>query len=194
MNNIITNYFNTLIKTLNLLDKEEITTFVSVLKEAKKNDNTIYIMGNGGSATTASHFACNFNKELSFNKSNRFKMICLNDNTPTLLAYANDISYDVIFVEQLKNFLKKEDVVIGISGSGNSMNIINAIEFANSIGAITVGLTGFDGGKLKKIAKYSVNTNLNDMQITEDIHLSLCHIACSALDDFKIKHYEKVVE
>lgn len=149
-------------------------------------------MGNGGSASTASHFACNFNKELSFNKTNRFKMICLNDNIPTLLAYANDISYDVIFVEQLKNFLKKNDVVIGISGSGNSKNVINAIDFANSVGSITVGLTGFNGGNLKKLAKYSVNTNLNDMQITEDIHLSLCHIACSALDETKLKQYDKV--
>lgn len=192
MNDIITNYFNTLIKTLNLIDKKEINTFISVLKEAKANDNTIYIMGNGGSASTASHFACNFNKELSFNKTNRFKMICLNDNIPTLLAYANDISYDVIFVEQLKNFLKKNDVVIGISGSGNSKNVINAIDFANSVGSITVGLTGFNGGNLKKLAKYSVNTNLNDMQITEDIHLSLCHIACSALDETKLKQYDKV--
>ena len=189
MENIINNYFNRLKNTVDKLDRKEIEAFISILKEARENGSIIYIMGNGGSASTASHFCCNFNKELSFSKNSRFRMICLNDNVPTMLAYANDIKYDVIFVEQLKNFLTTKDVVIGISGSGNSKNIINAIEYANEIGATTIGLTGFNGGILKQIAKYSVNTQLNDMQITEDIHLSLCHIACTLLDDNKIEQY-----
>lgn len=189
MFNIINNYFNTLKSTIDKIDRSEIEKFISILEEAKAQDSIIYIMGNGGSASTASHFCCNFNKELSFDKSLKFKMICLNDNIPTLLAYANDISYDVVFVEQLKNFLTQKDVVIGISGSGSSKNIINAIEYANTIGATTIGLTGFNGGRLKQIAKYSVNTNLNDMQITEDIHLSLCHIACTILDSNKRQQY-----
>ena len=98
-----------------------------------------------------------------------------------MMAYANDVSYENVFVEQLKNFLRADDVVIGISGSGNSKNIINAIDWANKNGGITVGLTGFGGGKLKQIAKHSVNTNIEDMQITEDVHMMLCHMIYSIM-------------
>ena len=110
-------------------------------------------------------------------------MVCLNDSIPTMLAYANDVNYEYVFVEQLKNFLNKGDIVIGLSGSGNSKNVLNAIEYANSKNAITIGLTGYDGGFLKKICRYSVNANINDMQISEDIHMMLCHMAYSILMD-----------
>lgn len=178
MKELINGYFEKLKSTIDNLDRNEIEQFVKMLNTARENGNQIFIMGNGGSASTASHFCCDFNKGASygFNDKKRFKFICLNDNIATMMAYSNDVSYDDVFVEQLKNFLQKNDVVIGISGSGNSKNVIKAIEYANASGAVTAGLTGYTGGKLKELAKYSVNANINDMQVSEDIHMILCHM------------------
>ena len=178
MKELINGYFEKLKSTIDNLDRNEIEQFVKMLNTARENGNQIFIMGNGGSASTASHFCCDFNKGASygFNDKKRFKFICLNDNIATMMAYSNDVSYDDVFVEQLKNFLQKDDVVIGISGSGNSKNVIKAIEYANASGAVTAGLTGYTGGKLKELAKYSVNVNINDMQVSEDIHMILCHM------------------
>ena len=154
----------------------EIEKLIELLSDAKENGKQIFVMGNGGSASTASHFCCEFNKGASFNKNKRFKVICLNDSVETLLAYSNDICFEDVFIEQLKNFLGKNDIVIGISSSGNSKNILKAMEFANSVGAITVGLTGMNGGKLKELSQYSINPNYNDLQISEDIHMITVHI------------------
>lgn len=183
MKNSINEYLNALKLTLDNLSRSEIENFINILNNARANGKTIFIMGNGGSASTASHFCCDFNKGASyqFDNKNRFKFICLNDNIPTMMAYSNDVSYEDVFVEQLKNFLTKDDVVIGISGSGNSKNVIKAIEYANNKGAVTIGLTGYNGGILKQIAKYSVNTSVNNMQLTEDIHMILDHMIVSIL-------------
>lgn len=169
-------YIKKLIHTIKNLNLNEIEAVFNVLLECYKRDGQIFIFGNGGSASTASHLTADLNKGVSLGLDRRFKIICLNDNIPTMLAYANDLSYNDVFVEQLKNFLKKDDVVIGISGSGNSENVLKAIEYANKVGAITIGVTGYDGGKLKNIAKYSVNANVMDMQISEDIHMIVSHI------------------
>jgi D-sedoheptulose 7-phosphate isomerase len=171
-------YLEKLQKTISNLDIDEINNFINVLVEARNNDKQIFIMGNGGSASTASHFCCDFNKGCSYGYDDhkRFKFICLNDNVATLMAYANDVGYDDIFVEQLKNFYKKGDVVIGISGSGNSLNVLKALEYANENEGITVGLTGYGGGKLKELSKYSVNMNVDDMQISEDLHMMMDHL------------------
>ncbi len=177
----INSYFDKLKTAIDLLDRSEIENFINILINARNNNKRIYIMGNGGSGASAGHFCCDFNKGMSYGRDKRFRMFCLNDNISTMMAYANDVSYEDIFVEQLKNFLEKDDVVIAISGSGNSKNVIKAIEYANKFGGITIGLTGFDGGKLKQIARYSVNTNVNDMQITEDLHMMLCHMIYSVL-------------
>ena len=177
----INNYFETLKYCLDKLDREEVNNFLSLLLNARNEEKNIFIMGNGGSASTASHFCCDCNKGIRNAKEKDFKMICLNDNIPMLLAYANDISYEDIFVGQLKNFLQEGDLVIGISSSGNSKNIIKAIEYANANGAITLGLTGYNGGFLKKCAQHSVNTNINDTQVSEDIHLMLCNMTYSIL-------------
>ncbi len=185
MKTSIKNYLNNLVDTINALDINEIETFINVVHHAKECQNTIFIMGNGGSAATASHFVCDFNKGASINSEKRFKVICLNDNLPTMMAWANDISYEEIFVEQLKNFLNPNDVVIGISGSGNSKNILKAIEYANANGAITIGWTGYDGGVLRRISKYSINANVNNMQISEDIHMILDHLIMSVLCEVK---------
>lgn len=181
MKEAIDNYFDLLKQSVDGLDRNAIISFVDLLLEARKNGNNIYIMGNGGSASTASHFTCDFNKGLSYKKDIRFKMICLNDNIATMLAYSNDLGYENVFVEQLKNFLKKDDVVIGISGSGNSKNILNAIEYANHLGAKTVGLTGFDGGKLKNIVDVSIHADVNNMQVAEDVHMTICHMLYSVM-------------
>lgn len=175
----INGYLEQLKACIDNLDRNEIDNFIKLLLEARNNKKHIFIMGNGGSAATASHFCCDFNKGMSYLKEDKFRMICLNDNVATMLAYANDVSYDNVFVEQLKNFLDEGDVVIGISGSGNSKNVLNAIEYANNNGAVTIGLTGFNGGALKQIAAYSVNADINDMQITEDIHMMICHLIYS---------------
>lgn len=181
MKEAINQYFSLLKQSVDGLDRDAIESLIDLLLEARKNGNNIYIMGNGGSAATASHFTCDFNKGLSYKKDIRFKMICLNDNIATMLAYSNDLGYENVFEEQLKNFLKKDDVVIGISGSGNSKNILNAVEYANELGAKTVGLTGFDGGKLKDIVDVSIHADINNMQVAEDVHMMICHMLYSVM-------------
>ena len=185
-------FLNRLTEVIKYLNLDEINTFMNILLNARDTGKTIFIMGNGGSAATASHFCCDFNKGLSYNQSSKFKFICLNDNIPTMMAYANDVSYDNIFVEQLKNFLTPGDLVIGVSGSGNSKNILKAIDYANKNDAETIGLIGFNGGKLKQKVKHSVHVNIDDMQITEIIHMSLCHMIYSILMTNKnIQHLDK---
>jgi D-sedoheptulose 7-phosphate isomerase len=138
-------------------------------------------MGNGGSAATASHFVCDFNKGLSYGRERKYKFLCLNDNVPALMAYANDVGYDAVFVEQLKNFLQVGDLVIGISGSGNSANVVKAVEYANAHGAVTLALVGYDGGQLKRVAKHCVHVDIADMQIVEDLHMILDHMSMRVL-------------
>lgn len=173
--NEIEAYFSKLKRTIDLLSIEDISGLMEVLIKAKDDGRTIFIMGNGGSSATASHFVCDFNKGVSQNQSIKFKFICLNDNIPSLMAYANDISFEEIFVQQLKSFFQEGDVVIGISGSGNSANVLKAIKYANDNGGISVGMTGYNGGKLIGISQYNVNVPIDDMQITEDLHMVLDH-------------------
>lgn len=179
----IDSYFEKLKKTLDNIDRTEINTLINLLLKARDEGRHIFIMGNGGSAATASHSVCDFNKGLSYGKDRRFKILCLNDSMATVSAYSNDVAYEVAFVEQLKNFVEPGDMVIGISGSGNSKNILLAIEYANTVGAETVGITGYDGGKLKLMAKHSVNANVPDMQISEDIHMILNHLCMKVISN-----------
>ena len=174
--NTIKSYIANLKTTLDNLDISEIEKTANAFITARDNQKQIIFFGNGGSGSTASHFVCDLSKGCSYEKDKRIRAICLNDNIPTLLAYSNDVSYDVVFLEQLKNLLNPGDVVVGISGSGNSKNIIKAIEYANANGAVTIGLTGYNGGKLKEISSISVNANIDDMQISEDIHVIVMHI------------------
>jgi len=146
------------------------------LLSAYHNEKHVFIMGNGGSGSTASHFVCDINKGSCLELKKKFKVICLNDNVPTILAYANDLSYDKIFIEPLKNFLQTGDLVIGISGSGNSENVLQAISYAKENGAITIGLSGFDGGKLAKIVDIPFIAKINDMQKVEDVHMIVVHM------------------
>lgn len=183
MKHDINKYLDSAKQAIDMLDLNEINNFINVLINAYEKGNNIYIFGNGGSASTASHFACDFNKGINSKLYKKFKVLSLTDNIPTMLAYANDVDYNLIFLEQLKNFLKEDDVVIGISGSGNSENVLNAIEYANQKNNLTIGITGFDGGYLKKIARHSVNVNVNNMQITEDLHLMITHLVMTVLNN-----------
>ena len=181
----ITSYIDKLTTTLKRVDVAELNAFINTLENARAERKNIFIMGNGGSASTASHFVCDFNKGLSYQIDNkpRYKFICLNDSMSSLAAYSNDVSYEDCFLEQLKNYFNEGDVVIGISGSGNSKNVVKAFEYANANGGITVALTGYSGGKLKEIAKMGVHVNIDDMQVSEDVHMIIDHLSMSVIRD-----------
>lgn len=154
---------------------ENIDEIVSLLIAAQEKGNTIFVMGNGGSAATASHFVNDLTKLTICEKKPRFRIVSLNDNIPLMLAWANDTAYKNIFVEQLKNLFKPGDVVIGISGSGNSANVIKAIEYANTNKGMTVGLVGYDGGRLISLAQKYIHVPTFNMQHAEDMHLLVLH-------------------
>lgn len=174
-------YLQKEISVLNKLDTLELNRAINAIVVAWKCGANIYIMGNGGSAATASHFVCDFNKGISERTIKKFRLICLNDNIPIMTAIANDFSYDEIFSYQLKGILKSEDLIVAISGSGNSKNIIRAVEYAKECGNKVIGITGYDGGKLKKMADYSMHVDVNDMQIAEDVHMIFDHMMMNIL-------------
>lgn len=179
----IINYKKKLIKEIKNLDTKVVNEVIELLLQSRDEDKQVFIMGNGGSGATASHIAGDFNKGLSLGQARekRYKFISLVDNSPTVLSLANDVSYDDIFVEQLKNFMNDGDLVIGISGSGNSENVIRAVNYAKEKGNKVIGLTGFNGGKLKGLADVNVHVPINDMQVVEDIHMMMGHLIFSVL-------------
>ena len=172
----LSDYCAGLSKALEGVSPERFEEFVHLLENASQEGRQVFFMGNGGSGSTASHIVCDLNKGVSYGRQQRFRAICLNDSLATVTAYANDVSYAEAFVEQLKNFLRPGDVVVGISGSGNSASVLKAIDYANSHGAHTVGLCGFNGGKLAVIARTPLLVPVHDMQKAEDAHLVLFHI------------------
>lgn len=159
----------------------QIKEITEQLINARNNGKTIFTMGNGGSGSTASHFVSDLLKTAITNDSKRFKAISLVDNIPVNLAWSNDVSYDSIFEEQLQNFLNKGDIVIGFSGSGNSVNVINALKFANSLGAISIAISGMGGGEISKLSHISLIVPSNDMLIIESMHLLICHCITNAI-------------
>jgi D-sedoheptulose 7-phosphate isomerase len=174
-------YLRQLIDVINALDVGEIDAFVELLDSARKNRRHVFVMGNGGSAATATHLVGDLMKAASQGKNPRFRAICLSDNLPTLMAYANDVSYESVFVEPLTNLMERGDLVVAISGSGNSANVLRAIEYANANGGITVGLTGYSGGRLKPLVQHRVHVNIDDMQKIEDAHMIVAHVVAQAL-------------
>jgi D-sedoheptulose 7-phosphate isomerase len=172
-------YIDLEISVLEKLDTAAIGALIGALDATRRRGATVYTMGNGGSAATASHFANDFNKGVSEHIEQRFRFVCLSDNIATVTAIANDISYDAIFEFQLRGRVAKGDIAICISGSGNSPNVIRAAEYAKSAGAVVVGLTGFDGGRLKQIADISLHAPVMSMQIAEDIHMMFDHLLMS---------------
>jgi D-sedoheptulose 7-phosphate isomerase len=172
------NYIDRLNKLLNSLDINEIEKLKDVIVSASKNKSRVYILGNGGSASTASHMANDLRAGLGRRDILIVDAVSLTDNVAVNSALSNDIGYENAFYMQLKGILKKEDVVIAISCSGNSSNIVNAIEYANEVGSTIVGFSGFDGGKLKEISdvKIDVATPKGEYGLVEDIHLIINHI------------------
>ncbi len=154
---------------------------IEVLLRAYHDEQHIFVMGNGGSASTASHWVADLNKGCCLDHKKKFKMMSLSDSISSMLAYANDLSYEEIFVEQLKNFFIPGDVVIGISGSGNSKNVLNAIDYANDNGGITVGLCGFSGGQLHRLVQVPILVRVADLQKVEDIHMVVVHMTMQRL-------------
>lgn len=181
----IHNYIMLEKQVLESLPVESINAVMNVLEHARSEGKRVFICGNGGSASTAAHFECDFNKGISYEQDIKYDFECLSDNVPMMMAIANDISYDEIFVIPLKNKLKSEDIVIGISGSGNSENVVRAIKYANEIGAISIALVGYDGGLMKKIARHCIHINVDNIQIVEDIHLMLDHLMTYILSGMK---------
>lgn len=173
--NIYSDYFNRLKDTLDQIDTNTINKIVDLLLQCREERGTMYIFGNGGSAANASHIAGDFMKGISYGMDKRFKTHCLNDNVAGTTAITNDLSYDEIFIEQLKTYLSPGDVVIGISGSGNSENIVKAVQWARNNGAKTIGLTGYKGGRLIEVAEITLLVPVQDMEITEDAHTIIFH-------------------
>ncbi len=169
------------IAVLNSLDLEKINEAMNVLVDAWRNGNDIYVFGNGGSASTASHMANDFNKGISEHLEKKFRMHCLCDNVATLMAIANDVDYSQVFCHQLEGILREGDVVIAISGSGNSANVVKAVEYAKACGCRSIGITGYSGGRLKEISDFHMHAPVDDMQITEDIHMFFNHMMMSVL-------------
>src|ERR1700674_2895143 len=169
-------YKNTLHQALDTIDLGNVCQAIEILAGARANGRTIFVCGNGGSAATASHFVSDMAKGASFQRASRFRIMALTDSLPTITAYSNDVSYECIFAEQLKNFAQPGDLVMCISGSGNSPNVLRAMEYANSIGCRTIALTGRDGGKLGPMAQLNIQVPVPHMGRIEDAHLVICHM------------------
>jgi D-sedoheptulose 7-phosphate isomerase len=171
-------YKTDVLKAIDTIDLQKVGQAIEWFKEARQGGNHIFVCGNGGSASTASHFACDIVKGASFNRASRFRILALTDQLPTLTAYANDVSYDAVFVEQLKNFANPGDLFMGISGSGNSPNVLRAMEYANQAGCRTLALTGRDGGRLGPMAQLNIQVPVPHMGRIEDAHMIVCHMIC----------------
>jgi D-sedoheptulose 7-phosphate isomerase len=170
-------YFRMHYEILDSLPYEQIEEMTHQLWQACHQGRTVFSFGNGGSAALASHFACDLGKGtlIGLNGSKRFRVIALTDNLPLITAWANDTSYDDVFAEQLRSLAIVGDVALAISGSGNSGNVLRALEVARSSGCTTMGITGYSGGKMKALCDYCVVVPSDNMQIIEDFHLSVCH-------------------
>ena len=172
----IENYLALVKDTIDKLDRVQIEKTVEAFMRVYDSGNTIYIFGNGGSAASATHATGDLVKGASFGLEKRFRVMSLVDNLPALMAIANDVSYDDIFVEQLKNFIKPGDLVVGISGSGNSVNVVKAMEYAKKMGVQSVAFCGYKGGKISTIADIIIHSVAMDMEVAEDIHMIVFNV------------------
>jgi D-sedoheptulose 7-phosphate isomerase len=179
----VTNYISLLQQTIDQLPREKIVQVIDLLHLARFSGRQVFIMGNGGSASTASHFVCDLSKNTRREGWPRYKVIGLADNMAVFSAYANDEGYENVFCEQLANLLLPEDIVIAISASGNSRNVINAVQYAKNQNAFTIGFTGFDGGILGGLVDINLHVNSNIIEHVEDIHLVLEHMIIKSLKE-----------
>ena len=183
-------YFSLLERSASALPWDRIDSIASILHHAYETNKTIFLFGNGGSASLASHFACDLGKGTSTpgNGRRRLRAIALTDNLPTITAWANDSSYDDIFAEQLRNLVQRGDVALAISCSGNSRNVVEALKVARATGAITVGLGGFEGGRMKSLCDSCLIVPSDNMQIIEDLHLSVAHCIFTLVRNRIVEH------
>ena len=182
----ITSYISVLQDTVGKLPVESITRVVATLQNARLEGRKVFIMGNGGSASTATHFVCDLAKNTRHDSLPHFRVIGLTDNMAIFSAYANDEGYDNVFAAQLANLVEAEDVVIAISASGNSANVVKAMEAAKVYNAVTVGFTGFTGGKLASLVDIQVHVDSYVIEHVEDIHLMLEHMIVKAIKDIAV--------
>jgi D-sedoheptulose 7-phosphate isomerase len=174
--NFTSQYLSDLLAALGQVDLARVDEAIEWIRACRDSGGRIFVFGNGGSGSTASHFACDMVKGASYQRRQRFRVMALTDSLPTLTAYANDAGYEFVFVEQLKNFALPGDVALGISGSGNSPNAILALECAAALGCRTIALTGRDGGKLGALAQLHIQVPVPHMGRIEDAHLVVCHM------------------
>ncbi|HWQ14644.1 MAG TPA: SIS domain-containing protein [Roseiflexaceae bacterium] len=171
----VDHYLTSLAQALARTPREPLWAIEQALWETYERDGTIIVCGNGGSAATASHFACDLAKWTVAAGRRRLRALALTDNVPVMTAWSNDTAYERVFVEQLMTLYRPGDVLVAISGSGNSPNVLRAVEWANGQGAPTVGLTGFDGGKLAGLVRFPLVAASTFMPEVEDMHSAICH-------------------
>jgi D-sedoheptulose 7-phosphate isomerase len=174
-------YLSKLSRLLQELDRRQIDDAVGIIASAWESNRQIITLGNGGSSMTALHFINDWNKSIYLATGKQFRGRTLVDNMGLIMSYANDLSFQDVFVEQLKNVLMPGDLVIALSGSGNSENVLRAVRYANENQAVTLGLCGYRGGKLKELAQHVVWANVDDMQLAEDVHAIFGHIVMQKL-------------
>ena len=172
----INSYIAQLCNSLAELDPGQIEDVIQTVLRAGESDNQIFVIGNGGSAATASHLAVDLGKGASINRGKRFRVMALTDNVPWMSAISNDISYADVFSEQLKNFARPGDLLLAFSGSGNSENVLRAVRYANSINCTTIGFAGYEGGRLKSEAQRCLVVRSDHMGRIEDVHMVVQHI------------------
>lgn len=177
------NYLNGFEETLRMLPEQAILQAVEVLHAARLEGRQVFIMGNGGSASTASHFGCDLGKNTRRMDLPNFRVLPLTDNMAIFSALANDEGYENVFVQQLANFLRPGDIVIAISCSGNSANVIKAVEFARQSKAYIITMTGYDGGKLSPLADLDLHVPSHVIEYVEDLHLMMEHLITKALKE-----------
>jgi D-sedoheptulose 7-phosphate isomerase len=179
----IQSYISTLQNTMDKLNQDLIVEVTEVLQNARMQGRQVFIMGNGGSASTATHFVCDLAKNTRREGLPHFRVIGLTDNMAIFSAYANDEGYESVFAKQLANLIQPSDIVIGISASGNSQNVLNAIAEAQKHQVTTIGFTGFDGGKLGQMVNINIHVKSNVIEHVEDIHLMLEHMIVKAIKE-----------
>lgn len=177
----IVTYLEDVQQALSGLSVERIQDVVDVLLSANWVGSKVFTVGNGGSSSTASHFACDLAKGTITPGRKRFGVIALTDNVPLMTAWSNDVAYEQVFAEQLEGLMERGDVLVAFSGSGNSPNVLHAVDKARELGGITVGFSGFDGGRLSEIVDISIVAPSHCMEQIEDVHLTLCHLICTVL-------------
>ena len=183
LKNSITSYIDEQQHCMTLLKSksDKINDICNQLLNARNKRKNIFVFGNGGSGSTASHFVSDLLKTAIVKKEKRFKAISLTDNVPLILAWSNDVSYDDVFIEQLKNHFSKGDILIGFSGSGNSKNIIKSLKFGKENNAYCIGFTGKSGGKMNKFCDICLKVPSQDMLTIESQHVMICHCIISII-------------